>query len=429
MAYYGGRYGNDGYGGFPPYVPVAARRARALAAAARFAKSQSKQARTLSPVAPIQGNKIARSFWGQAWCENLESYSDYAHRLPRGRSYVRHGCVADLQIGRGRVTALVSGSDLYRITIGIKSLPDARWEAVTGKCAGQIDSLVALLRGNLPDEIMEVVTDRDSGLFPAPREIDLDCSCPDWADMCKHVAAALYGVGARLDQKPELLFELRGVDHLDLLGGAASAATRGVAVPAGAKVLDRSDLSSVFGIEIDTAPRRAPASAPAQAAPTGAARARQRGNATAPIASTEWRFGAPGGQATTQAQRQALRQARRLQGQYMGTMRLLPREAKLAVKAMREKEGVAVAIKLARQLARGERASRARRAAKITEVATRLDTAVPSPRPERARRPNRGRPPRQPKPRRSTLAALVADAVRRAFGGGPLRRRRSRGGS
>jgi uncharacterized Zn finger protein len=255
------RYGDggyDGYGGFPPYVPVAARRARALAAAALLVKGKGKKGtpeRQLFPVVPIQGNKIARSFWGQAWCANLESYSDYANRLPRGRSYVRHGCVADLQVDRGRVTALVSGTDLYKIEISIKPLPVARWTAVTTKCAGQIDSLVALLRGNLPDPIMEVVTSRDHGLFPSPREIELDCSCPDWADMCKHVAAALYGVGARLDEKPELLFALRGVDHLDLLEGAAAAATGAAALPTGAKVLDPSDLSSLFGIEIDTAPQ------------------------------------------------------------------------------------------------------------------------------------------------------------------------------
>jgi len=267
------RYGGyDGYyGGFPPYVPVAARRARALAAAARLVKGNGKKGtpeRQLFPVAPIQGNKIARSFWGQAWCTNLESYSDYANRLPRGRSYVRHGCVADLQIDRGRVTALVSGTDLYKIEISIKPLPVARWEAVTTKCAGQIDSLVALLRGNLPDPIMEVVTNRDHGLFPSPREIELDCSCPDWADMCKHIAAVLYGVGARLDEKPELLFALRGVDHLDLLEGAAATATGGAAPPTGAKVLDPSDLSSLFGIEIDTArgsTRARPPTTPASA--------------------------------------------------------------------------------------------------------------------------------------------------------------------
>lgn len=287
MARYGG-YG--GYGGFPAHVPVRVRRARALAAAAQLVKVEGKGTRKgngkerkgspqrqLSPVAPIGSNKIARSFWGRAWCDNLESYSDYANRLPRGRSYLRHGAVADLQIEHGRVTALVSGSHLYKITINIKALPDSRWRAVTARCAGQVGSLVALLRGSLPDPIMEVVTNRELGLFPSPREIELDCSCPDWAEMCKHVAAALYGVGARLDEKPELLFALRGVDHLDLIGGAA--ATDGGAPPAGAKVLSPSDLSAVFGIEIDRAsqgpargrPARKPASAGDQRAKKGRA--------------------------------------------------------------------------------------------------------------------------------------------------------------
>jgi uncharacterized Zn finger protein len=247
---------SGGYDAFPPYVPVAARRARALAAAARLVKgAKGKPARALSPIAPIEGHKVARSFWGQAWCDNLESYSDYANRLPRGRSYVRHGCVADLQIGPGRVTALVSGTSLYQITIDIEPLTARRWRSVTTACAGQIDSLVELLRGTFPASVLNLVTNRDTGLFPAPREIRLDCSCPDWADMCKHVAAALYGVGARLDERPELLFTLRGVDHGDLVGRAAAAASYVKEAPESTKVLAESDLSSLFGIEIDSKPR------------------------------------------------------------------------------------------------------------------------------------------------------------------------------
>jgi uncharacterized Zn finger protein len=309
------RYGGyDGYGGFAPYVPVAARRARALAAAARLVKGKGKGKkgtleRQLFPVAPIQGNKIARSFWGQAWCANLESYSDYANRLPRGRSYVRHGCVADLQVDRGRVTALVSGTDLYKIEISIQPLPVARWATVTTKCAGQIDSLVALLRGNLPDSIMEAVTSRDHGLFPSPREIELDCSCPDWADMCKHVAAALYGVGARLDEKPELLFALRGVDHLDLLEGAAAAATGAAAPPAGAKVLDPSDLSALFGIEIDTA--RGSTRARPSTTPTSASDRRARKRKTIVSASVMTSPSTPARQAIRSKPRKATKVARR----------------------------------------------------------------------------------------------------------------------
>ncbi|MEO5769848.1 MAG: SWIM zinc finger family protein [Polyangia bacterium] len=248
---------NDFYGGFAPYVPVAARRARALAAAARLAKgSKGKSSRQLAPVAPIKGGKIARSFWGRAWCENLESYSDYENRLPRGRSYVRHGCVADLQIAAGRVTALVSGSSLYEITIAIKPLPPHRWDAIAAASAGQIDSLVTLLQGSLPESLLEQVTNRDTGLFPAPREIDLDCSCPDWADMCKHVAAALYGVGARLDDQPDLLFTLRGVNQLDLVSNAMAAGADTVAAPAGTRLLGDSDLSAVFGVEIAAPTKR-----------------------------------------------------------------------------------------------------------------------------------------------------------------------------
>jgi hypothetical protein len=281
MAWYGG------FGAFPPYVPVAARRARALAAAARLAKTtKGKPARTLSPIAPIEGHKVVRSFWGKAWCDNLESYSDYANRLPRGRSYVRHGCVADLQIGPGRVTALVSGTSLYQITIDIEPLAARRWASVTTSCAGQIDSLVELLRGAFPDSILKLVTNRDTGLFPAPREIRLDCSCPDWAGMCKHVAAALYGVGARLDEKPELLFTLRGVDHADLLGGAVASASHVGGKPAGVKVLEEADLSSVFGIEIDSMPsmtgrgvERSKAGRASRKAKTKAAGARENGGA------------------------------------------------------------------------------------------------------------------------------------------------------
>jgi len=377
--------GYDGYGDFPQYVPVANRRARATAAAARLAKgAKGKPARALSPVAPIGGNKIARSFWGRAWCDNLESYSDYANRLPRGRSYVRHGAVVDLQIGRGRVTALVSGSDMYEIAVGIKPLASARWQALAGRCAGKIDSLVDLLRGRLPDEIMTVVTDREVSLFPAPREIDLDCSCPDWAEMCKHVAATLYGVGARLDERPELLFELRGVDYVDLISGAGSSATASMATPPGARILDRSDLSSVFGIEIDAAP---PAATPNPGA-------RGRGAKAVPLRRDAQReneiAGASDGAVARSGPR---REAQMLQGQYMGAMRLLPPKAKVAVRSMREKEGIAAAIELARKLANGERASRAPR--KVKQKAGARRTKL------------------------TGMAGLVADAVRRALRGGP----------
>jgi uncharacterized Zn finger protein len=236
---------------FPEYVSVATRRARARAAAEKIAR---RQKRNLAPVAPIDGNKIVRTFWGKAWCDNLESYRDYEHRLPRGRSYVRHGAVIDLQIMAGKIAALVSGTSTYDVAVKIRSLPPKSWTQLAAECAGHIDSLVDLLRGTLPARVMELVTRKEGGLFPSPKQISFECSCPDAAEMCKHVAATLYGVGVRMDEKPELFFELRGVDHTELVGGAATAAP-GLAAESktrsNRRVLEGADLSALFGIELD----------------------------------------------------------------------------------------------------------------------------------------------------------------------------------
>ncbi len=243
------------YYGFAPYVPVAERRAKALAAA----KKATKGGTPFSPV-NIEGRLIAKTFWGKAWCEHLESYSDYENRLPRGRTYVRNGSVIDLQIAPGKITAKVSGSELYTETIEIKPLAPERWEAIKQKCAGRIDSLVDLLKGKLSDAVMQIITDREHGLFPAPAEIKKKCSCPDVADLCKHLAAVLYGVGARLDTHPQLLFTLRGVDHNDLLAAAAAGVAQIGADTVEGSTLTGENLADVFGIEIDTT-SPAPASA------------------------------------------------------------------------------------------------------------------------------------------------------------------------
>jgi uncharacterized Zn finger protein len=244
---------------FKPYVSVAERGVKARVEVEKLRK----KGRTITPV-HIEGRAIATTFWGKAWCDNLESYSDFENRLPRGRSYVKNGSVCDLQVERGKVTALVCGSELYRITIGIKALPPGTWKAIKAECAGQIGSLVELLQGKLSKSVMEVVTRRDGGLFPTPGEIDLDCSCPDWADMCKHVAAALYGVGARLDQRPELLFRLRQVDHLELIAEAGDAAAAHKGAKPRAKTIAAGDLADVFGVELEAkelpaAPMKKPA--------------------------------------------------------------------------------------------------------------------------------------------------------------------------
>jgi uncharacterized Zn finger protein len=243
MAWHGGGFE------FPEYVSVATRRARARAAAEKIAR---KQKRSLAPVPAIEGAKLVRSFWGKAWCDNLESYRDYENRLPRGRSYVRHGAVIDLRILAGKVTALVSGTSIYEVDVTIRSLPPKSWSKLASDCTRQIDSLVDLLRGRLPAQVMELVTRKQGGLFPSPNEISFDCSCPDAAGMCKHVAAALYGVGVRLEEKPELFFELRGVDHTELVGGAAEAAPRLADTAKSRKVVKDVDLSALFGIEMES---------------------------------------------------------------------------------------------------------------------------------------------------------------------------------
>jgi uncharacterized Zn finger protein len=222
---------------------VAQRRARAT----REVEKRRKKGQVVSPVV-LSGRTIAATFWGKAWCDNLESYSDYENRLPRGRTYVRNGSVVDLQIQPGKITALVSGSELYTITVAITPLAKNHWRDIQERCAGQIGSLVELLQGRLSQRVMDIVTAPEEGLFPRPREITFSCSCPDWAGMCKHVAAVLYGVGARLDHQPELLFQLRQVDHLTLIEQAAPRAGR-KASP-GKKTLQQSELADVFGIDL-----------------------------------------------------------------------------------------------------------------------------------------------------------------------------------
>jgi uncharacterized Zn finger protein len=239
-----------GYGFYwRPYVPVAQRRRNGEREMARL----SKKGRQVSPVR-VEGREIAATFWGKAWCENLESYSDFENRLPRGRTYVRNGSVIDLKIDPGKVNAVVSGSEIYKTSIAIRPLKPARWKGLARKCMGKIGSLVELLQGKVSSSVLEILARPKEGLFPSPREMDFDCTCPDWADMCKHVAAALYGVGARLDEKPELFFTLRRVDQSELISRAGV----GVALKsAGAKSkrLDAAKASAVFGIEFEKRPR------------------------------------------------------------------------------------------------------------------------------------------------------------------------------
>src|SRR5438309_5018931 len=233
-----------GFYGWRPYVSVAQRRRQAASEMAKLKK----KGHPVSPVV-VEGRTIVKTFWGKAWCENLERYSDFENRLPRGRTYVRNGSVIDLQIAPGEIKALVSGSEIYKVKVRVAPVAKARWESICKDCAGAIDSLIELLQGRFSKGVMDRVCRQKTGLFQSPDEIRHSCSCPDWASMCKHVAAVLYGIGARLDEQPELLFLLRKVNQQDLIVKAGSDLSQTKKVGSG-KVLDTGDLSEIFGIEI-----------------------------------------------------------------------------------------------------------------------------------------------------------------------------------
>jgi uncharacterized Zn finger protein len=231
------------------YVPVAEKRAKAEREVARLRKT----GRAVSPVV-TEGRRIARTFWGKAWCDNLERYADFENRLPRGRSYVWNGLVIDLAISRGKVEALVYGSEIYNVTIEI-ALPSAtRWQSICKDCAGSVGSLVELLQGKFSTHVMQRVCRKADGLFPAPAEMKLSCSCYDWAELCKHKAAALYGVGARLDADPDILFTLRGVNRDELLSNAGGDLDLARAPSNAERVLEDADMAALFGIDMAETP-------------------------------------------------------------------------------------------------------------------------------------------------------------------------------
>src|SRR3989442_2436712 len=230
---------------WPPYVPAAERRRRAALAITRFRKI----GKTMSPI-QVEGRVIAKTFWGDAWCRNLERYSDYANRLPRGRTYLRNGSVLDLRIGPREVHALVSGSSLYKVVVRVSPVSPARWRAICKDCAGAVDSLVELLQLRFSRGVMERICRPGTGLFPTPGEIKLSCSCPDWATMCKHVAAVFYGIGARVDERPELFFTLRAVDQNDLIARAGKGLAPAKKPPSARRILDRGKLADIFGLEM-----------------------------------------------------------------------------------------------------------------------------------------------------------------------------------
>lgn len=263
---------------FPRQATVWERQRDAERAVAKLEK----KGRALQPVRLEGRRAMAATFWGKAWCEHIETYSDYSNRLPRGRSYARNGSVIDLRLEPGVVHALVSGSRVYTVKIEVTPLAKARWKELVAQCAGQIDSLIALLQGQLPDAVLARLADPVSGLFPAANQLAMTCSCPDWAGLCKHLAAVLYGVGARLDDEPQLLFLLRRVDQLELVGEAAGGALLARASEEGS--LAPEALGDIFGIELhaeQAAPPKKPRSRPRRAKAPAAPQALDLGRALA----------------------------------------------------------------------------------------------------------------------------------------------------
>ena len=244
MSWYSRR--SYGWGGFAPQMTVGELEARAEQVAARIAKKEKRELKGVK----LAGRTIAKTFWGKAWCDNIETYRDYAYRLERGRKYVRSGAVIDLVITKGHVQALVVGSERtpYRVSIDIRTMAKAKWDGLVGRMTGKISSLMALAAGKLPKELLEDFCNVETGLFPKSGEITLDCDCPDGAVCCKHVAAVLYGIGARLDAEPELFFTLRGVDPQSIISAETVVDT--LTADASSE-LASSDLGDVFGISLD----------------------------------------------------------------------------------------------------------------------------------------------------------------------------------
>ncbi|MCM1256300.1 MAG: SWIM zinc finger family protein [Roseburia sp.] len=202
----------------------------------------------------IQGRKIAKTWWGEAWCENLERYADYESRLDRGKRYVRTGAVIDLKIQKGKVLARVQGRRKapYKIEIRISPISEERCQSIIEQCGNKIENLEALLKGGFPDDLKSLFLEKN-GLFPESREISFSCSCPDWALMCKHVAAVLYGIGARFDENPLLFFELRGIDVSRFVDVALESKVEKMLQNADKKserIIETVDYATMFGVDL-----------------------------------------------------------------------------------------------------------------------------------------------------------------------------------
>ncbi len=236
---------------FPKYVSVGERKAKAE----KKIKQLKKKKPDIQPVT-IEGQALVKTWWGKEWNNNLERYADYSNRIGRGRSYVRHSAVLDLKIKAGKVESLVQGSRSkpYSVLINIKPIPKKNWTAIKQSCKGRLDSFKKLIAGNFPKKLGSIFTQEKTGLFPIPKEIEFNCSCPDWAYMCKHVAATLYGIGARLDKDPGLFFVLRKANINDLITETLKESKNDLLSKAKKKtsrvIKDESTLSELFGVDL-----------------------------------------------------------------------------------------------------------------------------------------------------------------------------------
>jgi uncharacterized Zn finger protein len=230
------------------YVP----RKQSAADAAKARAKLQKENPDIRPVV-LTGHKLATSWWALAWNKNLESYADFASRIGRGRAYVRSGAVLDLSVKLGRIDALVQGSRAkpYRVTVTVKPMTDEKWNRIAGIYGGSIRNLEMLVSGKFPVELAEFFTDKKDGLFPSPNEISFDCNCPDWASMCKHVAAVLYGIGARFDTDPLVFFTLRGIPFETLLKKSVDEKMKSMLKNVGnptSRVMTDVDTKELFGV-------------------------------------------------------------------------------------------------------------------------------------------------------------------------------------
>lgn len=225
---------------YGPYVNRATKQKNANREATKLKKKGVK----VSPV-KIEGRTIAKSFWGKAWCDDLERNGPDANRLAKARTYARNGSIVHLELSKNKVRAIVAGSSIYQVEIVFNELEQAKWLAFQNKCKGQVSSLVDLLAGKIPESVMKLVSEEGQGLFPGTGKMKFSCTCPDFTSLCKHVAAVLYGVGSRLDSDPELIFRLRGVDPRDLLPEIKS-----LTKSSNQKAISNEELEDIFGVDI-----------------------------------------------------------------------------------------------------------------------------------------------------------------------------------